>query len=111
MAAFGSLGKAMSEASSWVAVYSAPDVGIVGATVGVYLANLHAGTSVVKIAIGSTFPPNPVDILDSPKTLNEGDDFERSPLPISPGESVYVYADNSDIACNVRGIEAVSVTS
>jgi hypothetical protein len=101
----GVLGKSLSQAAANVIAYTAP-VGLDFATVSINLCNLGAGDSAVRVAIGTSPNPSPQDFVEYGATIpGNGGILERTCMVVSAGENVIVFADSSEIAIRVSGLE------
>jgi len=101
----GVLGKAMTVANNDVVVYTVPAT-VDFATVSINLVNQDTVDATVKISIGTTVIPGPVDYIDFNSVLPaNGGGLERTCFLVSAGENVIVRADTSNVSVRVYGLE------
>jgi len=101
----GVLGKALSSANNNVIIYTVP-AGADFATASINLTNIGNVDSVVRIAIGTSAVPSPQDYVEYGATIpGNGGILERTCMVLSPNEHIIVFADSSDIAIRVFGLE------
>ena len=104
----GVLGKGMSSAGNDLIVYTVPG-GADFATISINLTNLGGVDSVIRVAISSSPTPSPQDYIEYGATIpGNGGILERTCMVLSPNENVIVFADSSDIAVRVFGLEKLA---
>lgn len=105
----GKLGSAMTVAASYVTPYTVPASGVQFATI--FICAVNEGGSLAKIRVGVTTSATPAasEFIAYEVPLDPNGGTFEYPCHISnPGEKVMVYADSSNVAVRVHGLEQVA---
>lgn len=100
----GVLGKSMSNAGNYVNPYTVPS-GISFATININVCNTDANDTKVRIAISTSAAPSTADFIEKDVVVPASGVLERTCILVSPGEKVFVYAENSSCSIRVHGLE------
>lgn len=109
---FGNLGSRMTQANTWVPVYTVQSLanGILGATIGFNIlnqqpSNNNNGVSNIQIALSMANNPGPQDIITILQMSLNYRYTNNVIIPMSPGETFYVFCDNANVSVRVHGVE------
>jgi len=105
--ASGLLGKSSTNAQNYVTVYTVPNT-VQFSTVNINCLNIDpANIATVRIAVTLTpSTPGLSDHIEYGAAIpSSGGILERTSLVLSPGESVAVWSDNSNVMIRVYGLE------
>lgn len=103
----GLLGKSMSTANGYVTLYTVPPTAQYSSLVVNVVNTDPANTATIRLAL--TTSPQLPGLLDhieyGAQIPANGGIYDRTGLILSPGESVAVWSDNSNLAVRVSGLE------
>jgi hypothetical protein len=105
MAKKGTLGKALTTAAAYVTVYTVPMTAEF-ATITISGCNGTNGDATFRLAITDQASEAPQDHLEYGAAIPaNGGVYERTCLPVSPGEKVMIWCDRAGVAFRVSGLE------
>jgi hypothetical protein len=105
----GLLGKSLSIAGEFVKVYQVP-VGVDFATVTAAIINTGSSIAIVDTAISSSTIPGQIDHIGwNDEITADGGSLEYTCYLMSPGESLFVRADSSQVIIRAYGLEKESI--
>ncbi len=101
----GLLGKGSPQPNQFLTLYTMP-TGEMYATVDITCVNLNASDAKIRVAITSNPAPSQVDFIEFDATVKGGGGgYDKKAQLLSPGESIIVYSDTSQVVFRAMGVE------
>jgi hypothetical protein len=103
----GLLGKSSTNANNYVTIYTVPNTAQFS-TVNINCLNIDPN-NIANVRIASTLTPSTPGLSDhieyNAEIPSNGGILERTSFVMSPGESIAVWSDNSNVMIRVYGLE------
>lgn len=110
MANAGNLGKIMTQANSWVSVYTAPTSIAYSSVTLINFANNDTVAATITLSIGTSSPPGILDNIIPPFTIDPNfTERDKTLHLLSPGEHIFIYCTSSLVSIRAEGIEAATL--